>query len=86
MEKEKESSPWIWEESQQIAIQTPKEKLSSLPVLAYAGFSKPFILHTDASLEGLGAVLFQEQDGIELVIAHTIKGSRSGEQDYPNHK
>ena len=29
--------------------------------MAYPDFSKPYILHTDASEEGLSAVLYQEQ-------------------------
>ena len=78
--------PWKWEKAQQIAFQTLKEKLSSPPVLAYADFSKPFIVHTAASLEGLGAVLYQEQDGVERVIAYESRGLRSGERNYPAHK
>ena len=84
--KKRKVAPWIWEESQRIAFQTLKEKLSSPPVLAYADFSKPFILHTDASLEGLGAVLYQEQDGVERVIAYASRGLRGGERNYPAHK
>ena len=67
--KKRSSIPWIWGPAQQCAFDTLEEKLSSPPVLAYADFSKPFILHTDASIEGLGAVLYQEHDGLEKVIA-----------------
>ena len=75
-----------WEEAQQIAFETRKEKLSSPLVLAYADFSKPFIVHTDASLDCLGAVLYQEQDGVERVIAYASRGLRSGQRNYPAHK
>jgi len=34
-----------------------KEKLVQPPILAYADFTQPFELHTDASMSGLGAVL-----------------------------
>ena len=52
--KQKKSVPWEWGEAQQVAFKTLKEKLSSPPILAYADFSKPFVLHTDAYGEGLG--------------------------------
>ena len=58
-----------WESKQQEAFDTLKEALMSTPVLGYPNYEKPFILHTDASLEGLGAVLYQEDDkGIKRVI------------------
>ncbi|MEW8338813.1 MAG: ribonuclease H family protein, partial [Candidatus Thiodiazotropha taylori] len=67
------------------AFDTLKEKLSS-PILAYADFTRPFILHTDASTEGLGAVLYQVQDGLERVIAYASRGLRNSERNYPAHK
>ena len=40
-----------------------KQLLSEPPVLAYPDFTRPFMLHTDASGKGLGAVLEQESEG-----------------------
>ena len=53
--------PFVWTTQCQQAFVKLKELLSSPPVLAYLCFSKPFVLHTDASGQGLGAVLEQEQ-------------------------
>jgi hypothetical protein len=40
-------------------------KLSNNPVLAFADFKVPFILTTDPSIVGIGAVLSQVQEGSE---------------------
>ena len=84
--RKKVSALWEWGEAQQCAFNTIKEKLSFPPVLAYADFSKPFVLHTDASTEGLGAVLYQVQEGQERVIAYASRGLRNSEKHYPAHK
>ena len=84
--KKKGIAPWQWGPTQQSAFNTIKEKLSSPPVLSYADFSKPFVVHTDASLDGLGAVLYQEQNGMERVIAYASRGLRNSEKHYPAHK
>ena len=56
-------TPWQWDPAQQSAFDTIMEELSlpPPPVLAYTDVSKPFNVHTDASLDGSGLVLYQEQ-------------------------
>ena len=55
-------------------------------MLAYANYSHPFIINVDASGDGLGAVLCQEQEGIERVVAYASRGLRANECNYPAHK
>ena len=60
---------------------------SETPILAYADYSKPFCLQTDASEEGLGAVLYQEQDdGTKRVIAYVSRTLSKIEINYNAHK
>ena len=84
--KKPKAKPWCWGESQQIAFDRIKQLLCSPPVLAYADYSKPFILHTDASGDGLGAVLYQIQNGKERVISYASRGLHNSERNYPAHK
>ena len=46
----------------QEAVRILKNKIQSVPMLVFPDFDKPFLLETDASKEGLGAVLSQKQD------------------------
>lgn len=62
-----------------------KSRLVSTPVLAYADFSRPFILETDASHSGLGAVLSQETDGCVRPVAYASRGVRPTERNMSNY-
>ena len=85
--KDKKQKPkFFWGDSQQQAFERLKECLVSAPVLAFADPHLPFILHTDASTEGLGAVLYQHQDGKDRVIAYASRGLNKAERRYPAHK
>ena len=54
-----------WDMECQNTFDNLKELCTTTPILAYADFAKPFKLHTDASVLGLGAVLYQVQDGVD---------------------
>ena len=62
-------------------------KCLTAPVLAFADFKKPFLLETDASIEGLGAVLSQEQDdGRYHPVAYASHGLKGGKLKYHSSK
>ena len=64
-----------------------KKICSESPVLAYADYEKPFVVHTDASVKGLGAVLYQEQEEGKLKpIAFASRSLTNPERKYPVHK
>ena len=66
--------PVEWDERCQASFEALKGLCSECPVLAYADYKRPFVLHTDASTTGLGAVLYQKQeDGKERVIAYASR-------------
>ena len=54
--------------------------------MAYADFKSPFILHNDASSDGLGAVLYQNQDNQRRVIAYASRSLSPSERNHPAHK
>ena len=86
VKSKKVPTKWSWNEDQQKAMDRVIEKLTSPPILAYADYTLPFILHTDASNEGLGAVLYQKQGGIDRVIAYASRSLRGAERLYPANK
>jgi len=64
-----EGKIWDWNQECQESFDRLKSKLSSTPVLAFPDFKIPFILTTDASTVGLGAVLSQAQKGIDSPVS-----------------
>lgn len=81
----KQSLTHVWTEQCQMAFEALKRKLTSAPILAYADFSKPFILEVDASYGGLGAVLSQDFEGKVRPIAYASRGLRPSERNMTNY-
>ncbi len=75
-----------WTTDCQQAFETLISKLTEAPVLGFADPGLPYVLHTDASTTGLGAALYQEQEGVLRVIAYASRGLSRSEARYPAHK
>ena len=73
---------YVWGEPQEIAFTTLKYRLMSEPVLQYPDFSKEFILTTDASNEGAGAILSQGELGSDLPVAFASRSFNKAERNY----
>ena len=83
----KKKHPIDWDNACEESFLKLKELYISIPFLAYADYSKPFKLHTDASGLGLGAVLYQtHEDGKDRVIAYASRVLSHTEAKYPAHK
>lgn len=76
------NSKFTWNEDCQKAFNSLKNSLMSSPLLAYPLPGKSFILDTDASNLATGAVLSQEQNGQEHVIAYMSKSMKKYEQSF----
>ena len=63
----------VWEPEQHKFFFNMINLCTISPVLTFADISIPFKLYTDASMEGLGAVLYQEHDGKHCVVSYAIK-------------
>lgn len=75
-----------WRKEHQQTLEDLIDCLTSAPVMAFPNYEKPFILHTDASSEGLGAVLYQKQeDGNLRVVAYGSRSLSPAEKNYHLH-
>ncbi|MCB4779085.1 MAG: DDE-type integrase/transposase/recombinase, partial [Sulfurovum sp.] len=75
----------LWDQQHQKAFEGLKTALTTVPVLGFAEFTKPFILETDASHDGLSAILSQDQDGHRRVLAYASRRLRPTEKNQANY-
>jgi len=80
--RKKQQFEWTLETEK--AMQAIKDALTTVPVLAYPNKLQPFILTTDASDTGLGAVLsqFDPEDETEYAVAYASKAMSPAERNY----
>ena len=77
------SKPFCWTVECDQAFQRLREQLTTPPALVFPDFSREFLLDTDASDQGIGAVLSQIQsDGQERVVAYASRLLSKSERHY----
>ncbi len=78
---------FAWTEDCQKSFATLKQCLTSTPVLAYPSLDQAFVVETDASILGLGAVLSQvlsqlQQDELYHPVAYASRSLTAAERNY----
>ena len=79
----KESIDWLSEH--QTILDELIDYLTSPNVIAYPDFDLPFFVNTDASKDGLGAVLYQTQESVDRVISYASRTLTPAERNYHMH-
>nr|XP_057906640.1 uncharacterized protein LOC131104002 [Doryrhamphus excisus]XP_057906648.1 uncharacterized protein LOC131104002 [Doryrhamphus excisus] len=84
----KESEPFgeRWDKSCTEAFRQIIHCLTHAPVLAFADPNKPYILHVDASLKGLGSVLYQQHSEGLRPVAFASRKLKPPERNYAIHQ
>jgi len=73
-----------WSPDQQTSFNDLKQALISEPILIHPNFDRPFIIQTDSSYCGIGAVLSQiSDDGKEHPVAFASRTLKPAEVNYP---
>lgn len=73
---------WSWGAKEQEAFETLKERLCEAPVLRHPDFKQDFLVQTDASGYGIGAVLSQQFEDGEHPIAYASRTLKDAETRY----
>ena len=78
----KKNAKFEWAEAQENAFCHLKSKLTQQTILQFPDFTKEFVLTTDASNQGMGAVLSQGPVGRDLPVAYASRSLNSAELHY----
>ncbi|CAG2250028.1 unnamed protein product [Mytilus edulis] len=80
--KKGQPSTVVWENAQENAFQSLRCALVRFPILKLPDFTKIFVLMTDASDRGIGAVLMQYQENSKMPIAYASRKLKKSEVAY----
>ena len=75
------NAPFVWNEAREKSFQELKRRLTTTPILALPDIHHNFVVYWDASKQGLGCVLMQN----DRVIAYASRQLRDHEKNYPTH-
>lgn len=80
--------PQDWTNGCELAVDKIKTAVTQTATLAHPDFKKPFVLFTDASMDGLGAVLSQIPEGEKRPrpVAFANKSLSKSQSRYPAHR
>jgi hypothetical protein len=78
----KKDAKYEWTDKQEQAFRGLQSRLISPPILRYPDYSREFIPTTDASSEGVRAVLSQGKIGKDLPIAFASRSLNKAERNY----
>ncbi|GJT36648.1 putative reverse transcriptase domain-containing protein [Tanacetum coccineum] len=67
---------FVWGDKQEAAFQLLKQKLCSAPILALPEGSEDFIVYSDASIKGLGAMLMQREKSLQHILDQKVLNMR----------
>ncbi|WVZ79564.1 hypothetical protein U9M48_027129 [Paspalum notatum var. saurae] len=77
----KDKVSFAWNDEREKSFQCLKNKLTTTPVLTLPDLLKDFVIYCDASRQGLGCVLMQDN----RVVSYASRQLRAHEEHYPTH-
>ncbi|KAK3085578.1 hypothetical protein FSP39_005598 [Pinctada imbricata] len=72
----------LWSESAEKSFMSLRKALTKFPILKLPNLKEPFVLQTDASDRGIGAVLLQDDHGKKLPVAYASRKLKGAECAY----
>lgn len=77
-----QNNKFKWETQHEDALKNIKDILNKRIFINIPNFEKEFILYTDASGYGIGAILMQEENGKELILEYASRSLTKEEKNY----
>ena len=76
----REGIKFKWQEKKQQAFENLKQAMFSAPIFQHPNFNFPFIIETDASDKGLGAILIQRLNNQTSIIQYVSRNLQPSER------